>query len=804
MRRVNSVEVDVKNPSRGLVTALPTDMAQKRAERVVVVADNVRAENGVLRNAPGYEKIVPVSGVTSVAVVNGGTGYTTAPGVYFLGDGTGASATATVSGGVVTAVTVAEDGDGYTSPPEVFFVGGGGSGATATAAITELDSAPNKIVMVNIDSDDESVRRTPFICTNGKVFTLEQRLRETVCEVVNTVSGSPEIVSTPVVPTILKIDGTGFNGPVYSLAVTSGGKVYASGRFTQYNGVSAVGIARLNANGTLDSTFSVGTGFAFFGNGDANKLPPTKLIPSSNGGVYCGLCFNYFPEIDLFGSSLSSQTVHWGRMSFNGVNQPPLIRLRADGSLDTDFVFPLPYDSQGGAYATIEQRLYGFDVFADTVYASYQRDYAAQKYVGGGAWLLGEQVCLGRFSSEGELVVEIGQHLYAALAPNYDVVYQTESARLMWGTGFSAHANPIYQTFPLYDTGTVVESDYRAVPRSSGFAEENMSVRAFTTQLQEDRAWVKASTNLEGTAFGNSGDAGARLMMGLTNKSLLVGSNQSGTGRWGASSQGEHTGLYSLYTGSVFVSPTPVFHYAQESSDYSTWDMVFDVEGFRSGYWQWDFVTDNNQTADVYYGDTLLFSVDSSSLFGGQFLELSGEEKRINIKINGGVESAVPWDYLLVWGASEAQVNPDPVSLWDLRGISSDGFVRTLGVAPTDFWDIITPLCIKRAALGNEGVYVAGSFQDFKDETIADSGFEKIIKVDRNGDRVAAFTSPLFSMPIIDGENAGVFCSTVSPNGKILMVGGRFKNADATTAEYIVLLDADTGALASASTKWMG
>jgi FtsP/CotA-like multicopper oxidase with cupredoxin domain len=58
--------------------------------------------------------------ITSIAVTNGGSGYTSAPGIIFTGGGGfGAWATATVSGGAVTAITVTNGGGGYTSPPTV-------------------------------------------------------------------------------------------------------------------------------------------------------------------------------------------------------------------------------------------------------------------------------------------------------------------------------------------------------------------------------------------------------------------------------------------------------------------------------------------------------------------------------------------------------------------------------------------------------------------------------------------------------------------------------------------------------------
>ena len=84
------------------------------------------------------------SGVTSDIVtktngaVGGGSGYTSAPSVVFDNTGTngsGAAATATVSGGKVTRVQMTSHGVDYTIAPTVSFSGGGGSGAAAEANI---------------------------------------------------------------------------------------------------------------------------------------------------------------------------------------------------------------------------------------------------------------------------------------------------------------------------------------------------------------------------------------------------------------------------------------------------------------------------------------------------------------------------------------------------------------------------------------------------------------------------------------------------------------------------------------------
>lgn len=73
----------------------------------------------------------------SVAFLVGGAKYTSAPTVAFSGGaGTGAAATAIVTNGRVTGLTITAGGSGYTSVPTIAFSGGGGSGAAATAVLT--------------------------------------------------------------------------------------------------------------------------------------------------------------------------------------------------------------------------------------------------------------------------------------------------------------------------------------------------------------------------------------------------------------------------------------------------------------------------------------------------------------------------------------------------------------------------------------------------------------------------------------------------------------------------------------------
>ena len=83
--------------------------------------------------------------IVGYRIASGGTGYTSAPSIVINGDGTGAAATATVSGGTVTKVEVRDSagelviGTGYNNAQVV--VGGAGTGA----AVFPILSAPGGI-----------------------------------------------------------------------------------------------------------------------------------------------------------------------------------------------------------------------------------------------------------------------------------------------------------------------------------------------------------------------------------------------------------------------------------------------------------------------------------------------------------------------------------------------------------------------------------------------------------------------------------------------------------------------------------
>lgn len=135
---------------------------------------------------------------------------------------------------------------------------------------------------------------------------------------------------------VLSRSGAAFGKAVAALP---DGKLLVGGVFTQVDGVNAGSIARINADGSLDSTFN--NGGAGFGTGTPTIY---TIVPTADGKILVGGIFT----------------------TYNGVNRKNILRLNADGTLDTSFdpgvgpsssVFAMAVQSDGkivigGAFAT--------------------------------------------------------------------------------------------------------------------------------------------------------------------------------------------------------------------------------------------------------------------------------------------------------------------------------------------------------------------------------------------------------------------------------------------------------------------
>ena len=79
--------------------------------------------------------------------------------------------------------------------------------------------------------------------------------------------------------------GSGSNTPINAVLVQDDGKLIIGGKFTQYQGQTVNRILRLNADGSRDFSFGVGTGFKGLTN---EPCMVNELIALENGGVLAG------------------------------------------------------------------------------------------------------------------------------------------------------------------------------------------------------------------------------------------------------------------------------------------------------------------------------------------------------------------------------------------------------------------------------------------------------------------------------------------------------------------------------------
>ena len=160
--------------------------------------------------------------------------------------------------------------------------------------------------------------------------------------------------------------GTGTVGSVYFVVELANGQILIAGDFTAYNGVAQSGIARLNADGTLDPTFAVGSGadgkavFAFAGQVDG-KLIVGGRFTTFNGTPRAGVVrLNPDGSVDNTFNPGSGTTGNSGNgtngtydvvvqpdgrillagffNAYNGTQSPGVVRVNTDGSLDASFV----------------------------------------------------------------------------------------------------------------------------------------------------------------------------------------------------------------------------------------------------------------------------------------------------------------------------------------------------------------------------------------------------------------------------------------------------------------------------------
>jgi uncharacterized delta-60 repeat protein len=151
--------------------------------------------------------------------------------------------------------------------------------------------------------------------------------------------------------------GSGFNASVFEIKIDSSNNLYVGGNFTTYSGATRNRMIKLTSGGTIDSTFSIGTGF----NGIVRTIEidnNNKILVGGEFTTYTGSTNNYFIRLNTDGSKDTTLNIGNGFgnavytitkdstnkyylggafTTFTGTSYNRLISLNDNGTVNTNF-----------------------------------------------------------------------------------------------------------------------------------------------------------------------------------------------------------------------------------------------------------------------------------------------------------------------------------------------------------------------------------------------------------------------------------------------------------------------------------
>lgn len=162
-----------------------------------------------------------------------------------------------------------------------------------------------------------------------------------------------------------------FNFDVNVIVLQTDGKILAGGSFTSYSSTNQNYIARLNTNGTLDTSFNIGTGFGGSLSGSVIRSiavqPDGKVLVGGYFTTYKGIAQNRIVRLNTTGSVDTSFAIGagidnffvetialqsdgkillgGGFTSYNGISKNRIVRLTSSGNIDTSFNTGIGFDN---------------------------------------------------------------------------------------------------------------------------------------------------------------------------------------------------------------------------------------------------------------------------------------------------------------------------------------------------------------------------------------------------------------------------------------------------------------------------
>lgn len=206
-------------------------------------------------------------GVGAVTVTAPGTGFTRVPNVVFSGgDGAGAAATAVLTPFTVGSVNITSGGKGYSSPPAVQFSGGGGVGAQGTAILSG-----GTITGITVTAAGGGYTSAPTIEISGG-----GGIGASAIAIVASLTGS-----------ITSVTASGGSYSAAPTVVASGSPTEAASFICTINGSLPLGSGTIVTNNVWQTDGSTDTGGYSYGSSPAVTIDPPDQPSGTQASATC-------------------------------------------------------------------------------------------------------------------------------------------------------------------------------------------------------------------------------------------------------------------------------------------------------------------------------------------------------------------------------------------------------------------------------------------------------------------------------------------------------------------------------------
>jgi uncharacterized delta-60 repeat protein len=499
--------------------------------------------------------------------------------------------------------------------------------------------------------------------------------------------------------------GTGANEFVFAVAVQPDGKIIVGGNFTEFNGVAHKRITRLNSDGSVDTSFNPGSGV----------LPETPLTTvyavaiQSNGKILIG---GNFTEV-------------------GGDTRQYVARLNTDGSVDSGF------DTSTGANDTVR----ALDLQSD-----------GKVVIGGEFTLIHSTAITGtaRLNIDGSLDSSYSPVLGGTVPIVYSLTVQPDDKVIIGGSFTSVDGQTRYRTARLNNNGSV----------DSGFTTTNMTndtVRSVALQSDGKVLIGGRFTIVDGISG--------------TNRIARLDTDGSLDNSFNA-----YPGVHSGDVFSVVVQP-----HDDKVLIGGSFSKVSDKP--RQGFAR--FLSDGSLDTVFYPGSgpddrvraLAIQSSDGKVLIGGDFTSVGMETRRYiaRLKSGGSLDSAF----------GEDNLSMGPNNTVEAIGIQNDGKVIIGG----DFTSVDSTARNRIARLDTDGALDtsfnpgSGTDDNVKDVAILDDGyliiageFSQVGGEPRNGIAKLDSSGTITSTFEVTGTHeliGDVYAIDILDSGKVL-IGGKF------------------------------